>query len=65
MNGKLTGRQARHLLLLSQLPNSVLAKIWSLSDIDQDGQSDKEDFCLAMYLFDYKLAGSDCPGWTL
>jgi len=61
VDGKLTGRQARQLLLDSRLPNSVLSKIWSLADSDRDGMLDEEEFCLAMYLIEYKLAGNDLP----
>merc|ERR1711970_531525 len=60
-DGKLTGRQARQLLLDSRLPNSVLSKVWSLADSDRDGMLDEEEFCLAMYLIEYKLAGNDLP----
>jgi len=61
VDGKLTGSQAKHIMLSSKLPTSVLAKIWSLADIDQDGQLDEEEFCLAMYLIDYKVDGNDLP----
>jgi len=61
VDGKLTGRQARELLLDSRLPNSVLSKVWSLADSDRDGMLDEEEFCLAMYLIEYKLAGNDLP----
>ena len=45
----------------SKLPNSVLRRIWALSDIDNDGQLDKDEFALAMFLLDHKLAGNDIP----
>ena len=45
----------------SKLPNSVLSKVWSLADVDRDGQLDEEEFCLAMYLIDYKVSGNDLP----
>jgi len=60
-DGKLTGRQARQVLMESRLPNSVLSKVWSLADSDRDGMLDEEEFCLAMYLIEYKLAGNDLP----
>ena len=61
MDGKLTGSQAKHVMMSSKLPNSVLSKVWSLADTDRDGQLDEEEFCLAMYLIDYKLSGNDLP----
>lgn len=48
-------------MMKSKLPNSVLRRIWALSDIDQDGQLDRDEFALAMFLLDHKLAGNDLP----
>jgi len=62
VDGKLTGRQARPIMMQSKLPNSVLSKIWALADVDRDGMLDEAEFCLAMYLMDLKLTGSDLPG---
>ena len=45
----------------SRLPSSVLRRIWALSDIDQDGQLDRDEFAVAMFLIDHKLAGNDLP----
>ncbi len=45
----------------SRLPSSVLRRIWALSDIDQDGQLDRDEFSVAMFLIDHKLAGNDLP----
>ena len=61
VDGKLTGSQAKHIMMSSKLPNSVLSKVWSLADVDRDGQLDEEEFCLAMYLIDYKVSGNDLP----
>lgn len=36
----------------SQLPNSVLAQIWTLSDHNKDGRLSVEEFCVAMHLID-------------
>jgi len=63
VNGKLTGNKAKPLLLDSQLPNSVLSKVWSLADADMDGMLSLDEFCLAMYLIDHKLAGNDLPDY--
>ena len=62
VDGKLTGRQAKPIMMESNLPNSVLSKVWALADVDKDGMLDEAEFCLAMYLMDLKLAGSDLPG---
>lgn len=45
----------------SKLPNSVLGKIWKLSDIDKDGFLDDEEFALAMHLIRVKIDGHDLP----
>ncbi len=45
----------------SKLPSSILRRIWALSDIDQDGQLDRDEFCVAMFLIDHKLSGNDLP----
>lgn len=45
----------------SKLPNSVLAKIWKLSDVDRDGFLDKDEFALGMHLINVKLKGGDIP----
>ena len=45
----------------SKLPNSVLRRIWALSDIDNDGQLDRDEFALAMFLLNHKLSGNDLP----
>ena len=45
----------------SKLPNSVLRRVWNLSDIDQDGMLDRDEFAVAMFLIDHKLSGNDIP----
>ena len=62
VDGKLTGRQAKPIMMDSKLPSSVLSKIWALADVDRDGMLDEAEFCLAMYLMELKVAGSDLPG---
>jgi len=59
IDGKLSGASAKKEMVKSKLPKNALAKIWTLSDIDKDGQLDEEEFALAMYLIDTKLGGSD------
>lgn len=48
-------------MIKSKLPNSVLSKIWKLSDLDKDDMLDSEEFALAMYLIKIKLEGNNLP----
>ncbi|XP_034558461.1 epidermal growth factor receptor substrate 15-like 1 isoform X3 [Notolabrus celidotus] len=50
VNGLLSGDKVRPILINSKLPLDVLGKIWDLSDVDKDGQLDKEEFTVAMHL---------------
>lgn len=52
---------AKEEFLKTKLPNSVLSKIWKLSDIDEDGLLDSDEFALAMYLVKIKLEGCELP----
>lgn len=61
IDGKISGRIAKEHMLQSKLPNSVLGKIWKLSDIDKDGQLDSDEFALANYLINLKLEGHELP----
>ena len=60
-NGKITGASAKTELIKSKLPNSVLAKIWKLSDRDLDGYLDSDEWALANYLVKLKLDGFELP----
>ena len=55
------GAVAREEMIRSKLPNSVLRRIWALSDIDEDGMLDRDEFAVAMFLIDHKLGGNDIP----
>lgn len=48
-------------MVKSKLPQSVLSKIWKLSDIDKDGLLDSDEFALAMHLIQVKIDGHDLP----
>ncbi|XP_030325274.1 intersectin-1 isoform X3 [Calypte anna] len=61
MSGHLTGPQARTILMQSSLPQTQLATIWNLSDIDQDGKLTAEEFILAMHLIDVAMSGQPLP----
>lgn len=49
-NGFLDGQKAGEVLSKSGLDETKLADIWDRADIDQDGQLDFEEFCVAMRL---------------
>ncbi|XP_076341395.1 uncharacterized protein LOC143241949 isoform X2 [Tachypleus tridentatus] len=49
-NDKLPGTKVKPIMLNSKLPLETLGKIWELSDIDQDGFLDRDEFILAMHL---------------
>nr|XP_020652410.1 intersectin-2 isoform X2 [Pogona vitticeps] len=61
MSGYLSGFQAKNALLQSKLSQTQLATIWSLADIDGDGQLKAEEFILAMHLTDMAKAGQPLP----
>ncbi|XP_015917697.1 EH domain-containing protein 1 [Parasteatoda tepidariorum] len=61
VDGKISGAAAKQEMVKSKLPNTVLGKIWKLSDIDKDGQLDMDEFALAMHLINVKLEGHDMP----
>jgi len=53
--------ECKTLFLQMGLEKMVLAAIWALSDIDQDGKLDKNEFILAMYLIDQTKIGVPPP----
>jgi epidermal growth factor receptor substrate 15 len=59
--GFVNGDEAARFFLESKLPESVLAHIWNLSDIDNDGRLTRVEFILAMYLIHLKLRGQPLP----
>jgi len=59
--GKLSGNKAKDWMVSSRLPNSVLGRIWKLSDVDHDGMLDDEEFALAGHLIEVKLEGHGLP----
>ena len=59
--GKISGAVAKREMVKSKLQNTVLGKIWTLSDIDRDGQLDEDEFAVAMYLIKIKLDDDDLP----
>ncbi|KAL8727142.1 MAG: hypothetical protein Q9166_006238 [cf. Caloplaca sp. 2 TL-2023] len=66
--GFITGDQAVSFFSNSRLPEEALAQIWDLSDINSEGQLNKEEFAVAMYLIRQqrsKTAGRDVLPQTL
>ena len=61
MEGKLSGADAKDVLLDSGLDVSVLRQIWDLSDIDKDGFLDRDEFAVAWYLLQLGKAGKPIP----
>ncbi|XP_031554337.1 intersectin-1-like isoform X2 [Actinia tenebrosa] len=59
--GVLSGEQARSVLIQSGLSQTLLAKIWSLSDLDKDSQLNIEEFALAMFFVDMAKQGKQLP----
>ncbi|KAA8490888.1 EH domain-containing protein 1 [Porphyridium purpureum] len=59
----LSGTQARGVMLNSGLASDTLRKIWDLSDIDQDGVLDADEFALAMHLISMarNMGGASVP----
>ncbi|XP_038129084.1 EH domain-containing protein 2-like [Cyprinodon tularosa] len=60
-HGKLSGTKVKEWMTSTHLPNSVLAHIWRLSDVDGDGMLDNEEFALAVHLIEGKLEGHWLP----
>ncbi|UYV63587.1 EPS15L1, partial [Cordylochernes scorpioides] len=61
INDRLPGAKVKPVMLNSKLPVETLGKIWDLSDIDQDGFLDKEEFMLAMHLIYKALENIPVP----
>ena len=59
--GKLSGSKVKQWMTTTLLPNSVLAHVWRLSDVDGDGMLDNEEFALAVHLIEGKLEGHWLP----
>nr|XP_029509952.1 intersectin-2-like [Oncorhynchus nerka] len=61
MSGYLSGPQVRNALIASNLTQTQLATIWTLADVDKDGQLRAEEFILAMHLVDMVTTGCPLP----
>jgi len=58
---KISGAKARVELMKSHLPNTELALIWRLADVDGDGYLDLEQWALANHLVRVRLEGHQLP----
>jgi len=61
IDGKVSGEAAKGVLLKSKLDYETLGKVWNLSDIDQDGYLDEDEFAVAMYLCHQIMEGVVLP----
>jgi hypothetical protein len=59
--GFITGEQGYSFFLKSKLPETHLAQVWDLSDIQKAGKLSKDEFALAMFLIKEKMAGKELP----
>jgi hypothetical protein len=59
--GKVGGAAVRPVLERSKLPVDTLRSVWQLSDVDKDGQLDRDEFALAMHLVRQCVAGKALP----
>jgi hypothetical protein len=59
--GFVSGNAAKAVLSSSGVPKTALRKIWELSDIDKDGQLDKKEFIICLYLVDMVKKGQELP----
>ncbi|KAG8136549.1 hypothetical protein E2320_005121 [Naja naja] len=61
ISGFITGDQARNFFFQSGLPQPILAQIWALADMNNDGRMDQLEFSIAMKLIKLKLQGYQLP----
>ncbi|KAK5108899.1 hypothetical protein LTR62_007701 [Meristemomyces frigidus] len=59
--GIITGEQAVSFFSDSRLPEDTLATIWDLADINSEGQLNKDQFAVAMYLIKQQRAPNSPP----
>jgi epidermal growth factor receptor substrate 15 len=60
-DGFVSGIEIKNVFLQTGLPQNILAHIWNLCDINQEGKLNPEQFALAMWFIQRKQAGRDPP----
>jgi len=60
-DGYISGSQAKKIFAKTNLPNDVLGKIWTLSDVDKDNRLNWKEYALALFLIGAKLKGETLP----
>ena len=60
--GFITGDQAVAFFGNARLPEEILAQIWDLADINSEGQLNKDEFAVAMYLIRQQRGSRDGRG---
>jgi epidermal growth factor receptor substrate 15 len=61
--GHLSGEQAVKFFSDSGLPEETLASIWDLADINSEGQLNRDEFAVAMYLIRQQRSGAPLPAF--
>ncbi|KAF5391940.1 hypothetical protein D9757_001685 [Collybiopsis confluens] len=59
--GFIEGDIAVPFMLESKLPGEILAQVWDLADLNNDGRLTRDGFAVAMHLIQKKLAGGEIP----
>jgi epidermal growth factor receptor substrate 15 len=57
----LLGNDAVEFFQNSRLPESELAQIWDLADVEQRGKLSRDEFAVAMHLIHKRIAGQPIP----
>ncbi|XP_067027393.1 uncharacterized protein [Acropora muricata] len=60
-DGLVSGEEVKSTFMVSGLDEQILAHIWDLCDVTNQGQLNSEQFALAMYLIHQKVMGVDPP----
>ncbi|OQV06200.1 hypothetical protein CLAIMM_10811 isoform 1 [Cladophialophora immunda] len=60
--GFITGEQAVEFFGNARLPEEILAQIWDLADINSEGQLNRDEFAVAMYLIRQQRGTKDGRG---